>query len=68
MQAKTKRAKYVMTYIRENTNINEHRRVIVKLNDKNILKSAYRDTCMLFYKEPLYREPTCSTVRVSSVV
>ena len=44
MQAKTKRVKYVMTYIKENTNINEHRRVIVKLNNKSILKSAYRDT------------------------
>ena len=43
MQAKTKRVKYVMTYIKENTNINEHRRVIVKLNNKNISKSAYRD-------------------------
>ena len=40
----TKRVKYAMTYIKENTNINEHRRVIVKLNNKNILKSAYRDT------------------------
>ena len=46
MQAKTKRVKYVMTYIKENTNINEHRRVIVKLNNKNILKTAYRDTSM----------------------
>ena len=44
MQAKTKRVKYVMTYIKENSNINEHRRVIVKLNNKNISKSAYRDT------------------------
>ena len=44
MQAKTKRVKYVMTYIKENTNINEHRRVIVKLNNKNISKSAYRDS------------------------
>ena len=43
----TKRVKYVMTYIKENTNINEHRRVIVKLNDKNILKSAYRDSCFM---------------------
>ena len=53
MQAKTKRVKYVMTYIKENTNINEHRRVIVKLNNKNILKSAYRDTyksCITFGK------------------
>ena len=32
-----------MTYIKENTNINKHRRVIVKVNNKNILKSAYRD-------------------------
>ena len=40
----TKRVKYVMTYIKENTNINEHRRVIVKLNNKNISKSAYRDS------------------------
>ena len=24
--------------------MNEHRRVVVKLNNKNILKSAYRDT------------------------
>ena len=39
----TKRVKYVMTYIKEYTNINEHRRVIVKLNNKNISKSAYRD-------------------------
>ena len=43
MQAKTKRVQYVMTYIKENTNINEHRRVIVKLNNKDISKSAYRD-------------------------
>ena len=43
MQAKAKRVKYVMTYTKENTNINEHRRVIVKLNNKNISKSAYRD-------------------------
>ena len=43
MQAKTKGVKYVMTYIKENTNINEHRRVIVKLNNKNTSKSAYRD-------------------------
>ena len=43
MQAKTKRVKYVMTYIKENTNINEHRRVIVKLINKNISKSAHRD-------------------------
>ena len=43
MQAKTKRVKYVMTYTKENTNINEHRRAIVKLNNKNISKSAYRD-------------------------
>ena len=47
MEAKTKRAKYVMTYIKENTNINEHRRVIVKLNNKNILKSAYRDISIM---------------------
>ena len=43
MQAKTKRVKYVMTHIKENTNMNEHRKVIVKLNNKNVLKSAYRD-------------------------
>ena len=43
MQAKTKRVQYVMTYIKENTNMNEHRKVIVKLNNKNISKSAYRD-------------------------
>ena len=40
----TKRVKYVMTYKKENTNMNEHRRVIVKLNNKNISKSAYRDS------------------------
>ena len=49
VQAKTKRVKYVMAYIKENTNINEHRRVIVKLNNKNILKSAYRETCIGLY-------------------
>ena len=43
MQAKTKRVQYVMTYIKENTNINEHRRFIVKLYNKIISKSAYRD-------------------------
>ena len=47
MQAKTKRVKYVMTYIKENTYINEHRSVIVKLNNKNISKSAYRDIRVL---------------------
>ena len=44
MQTKIEIVKYVMTYIKENTNINEHRRVIVKkLNNQNILESAYRD-------------------------
>ena len=39
--------KYIVTYVKENSNINEHRRVIVKLNSKNIFKSAYRDTLIL---------------------
>ena len=46
MQAKIKRMYYVITYVKENTNMNEHRNVSVNLNNKNNLKSAYRDTCI----------------------
>ena len=37
------RVSYIVTSKKENITMNEHRRAIVKLN-KNILKSAYRDT------------------------
>ena len=43
MNAKIERVKYTMTYLKGDTNMNEHRRVIVKLNNKNILKIAYCD-------------------------
>ena len=36
MQAKTNRVKYAVTYMEENTNMNEHVRIAVKLNNKNI--------------------------------
>ena len=40
-EAKIQRVKYVMTYIKENININEHRRVKVKFNNKNIKKVSF---------------------------
>ena len=55
MQAKTKRVKYVMTYIKENTNMNEHRRVIVKLNNKNI--SKVRIVTVAANSIPLFNSP-----------
>ena len=65
MQAKTKRVKYVMTYIKENTNMNEHRKVIVKLNNKNISKSAYHVEGGLRYNSGVVEggtQPPSSTI------
>ena len=66
MQAKTKRVKHVMAYTKENTNINEHRRVIVKLNNKNIFKSAYRDKCTR--KELRFRNKPWINKRIQKMI